>query len=160
MAFETKSDPMLVAAIDFGTTFSGYAFAFKADYKDDPLKISGYTWTLGSAAGLSLKTPTCVLFDKHGDFHSFGNEAEDKYTQLAEAEEHRDWYYFRRFKMQLYKSHVSKMEVWPLVLYNSIRLFQMNQCALCIQMPASGISEILHACPMVKSRPSIFCKFT
>ncbi|XP_071124900.1 heat shock 70 kDa protein 12B-like [Mytilus edulis] len=102
---ETVSDPLLVAAIDFGTTFSGYAFAFKGDFKEDPLKISGYTWTLGSTAGLSLKTPTCVLFDHNGDFHSFGAEAEEKYTTLAEDEAHENWYFFRRFKMQLYRNH-------------------------------------------------------
>ncbi|CAG2190345.1 unnamed protein product [Mytilus edulis] len=102
---ETVIDPLLVAAIDFGTTFSGYAFAFKGDYQEDPLKISGYTWTLGSTAGLSLKTPTCVLFDHNGEFHSFGAEAEEKYTTLAENEAHENWYFFRRFKMQLYRNH-------------------------------------------------------
>jgi hypothetical protein len=29
---EVVSDPLLVAAIDFGTTFSGYAFQTKADF--------------------------------------------------------------------------------------------------------------------------------
>jgi len=28
-----KKDKMLVAAIDFGTTYSGYAFSFKHDYQ-------------------------------------------------------------------------------------------------------------------------------
>ena len=104
---EVVSDPLLVAAIDFGTTFSGYAFAFKGDYKEDSLKISGFTWSLGSQAGLSLKTPTCVLFNQHGMFDSFGGDAEDKYTSLAEDEKHRNWYFFRRFKMQLYRNNVS-----------------------------------------------------
>ncbi|XP_063414960.1 heat shock 70 kDa protein 12B-like [Mytilus trossulus] len=104
-SYETISDCLLVAAIDFGTTFSGYAFAFKSDYKEDPLKISGFTWTLGSQAGLSLKTPTCVLFNPRGDFDSFGAEAEEKYTALAESEDHQSWYFFSRFKMQLYKNH-------------------------------------------------------
>ena len=107
-SYEVVSDPLLVAAIDFGTTFSGYAFAFKGDYIEDPLKISGFTWTLGSQAGLSLKTPTCVLFNQRGMFDSFGGDAEDKYTSLAEDEKHRDWYFFRRFKMQLYRNKVSK----------------------------------------------------
>ncbi|XP_063415149.1 heat shock 70 kDa protein 12B-like [Mytilus trossulus] len=104
-SYETISDTLLVAAIDFGTTFSGYAFAFKSDYKEDPLKISGFTWTLGSQAGLSLKTPTCVLFNPRGEFDSFGAEAEEKYTALAESEDHQSWYFFSRFKMQLYKNH-------------------------------------------------------
>lgn len=102
---EVVSEPMLVAAIDFGTTFSGYAFQTLANNKEDPLKIHGFSWTTGSNAGLSLKTPTCVLFDPSKNFHSFGIEAEDKYADLAAAEDHKNWFYFRRFKMQLYKSN-------------------------------------------------------
>ena len=29
----------IVAAIDFGTTFSGYAFSFKHDYARDPTQV-------------------------------------------------------------------------------------------------------------------------
>ena len=107
---EVVSDPLLVAAIDFGTTFSGYAFQTKSDFKQDPTRIQGFTWTTGSNAGLSMKTPTCVLFNPSKEFHSFGIEAEDKYIQLAEEEDHRNWYYFRRFKMQLYRCQVNIKE--------------------------------------------------
>ena len=31
--------PFIVAAIDFGTTFSGYAFSFKHDYEKDPTQV-------------------------------------------------------------------------------------------------------------------------
>lgn len=103
---EVVSESLLVAAIDFGTTFSGYAFQTLANNKEDPLKIHGFSWTTGSNAGLSLKTPTCVLFDPSKNFHSFGIEAEDKYTELASEEDHKNWFYFRRFKMQLYKKDV------------------------------------------------------
>ncbi|XP_062615747.1 heat shock 70 kDa protein 12A-like isoform X1 [Saccostrea cucullata] len=100
---------LLVAAIDFGTTFSGYAFSFLHDYRRDPLKISANTWTAGSGNLVSLKTSTCVLFDPNGKFHSFGFEAEDKYSNLALDDDHHDWYYFRRFKMLLYeKTHLSR----------------------------------------------------
>jgi hypothetical protein len=47
------------------------------------------------------------LFDPTQKFHSFGGDAEDKYTELAQADEHIDWFYFKRFKMQLYDKHVS-----------------------------------------------------
>lgn len=107
---EVVSDPLLVAAIDFGTTFSGYAFQTKSDFKQDPIRIQGFTWTTGSNAGLSMKTPTCVLFNPLKEFDSFGIEAEDKYTQLAEEDDHRNWYYFRRFKMQLYRCQVNIKE--------------------------------------------------
>ena len=32
---------LIVAAIDFGTTYSGYAFSSRDDFKNDPLIIVG-----------------------------------------------------------------------------------------------------------------------
>ena len=102
----SKMSSLLVAAIDFGTTFSGYAFSFLHDYKRDPLKISTNSWTAGVGQLMTLKTSTCVLFDAAGKFHSFGFEAEEKYSNLALDDNHHDWYYFRRFKMMLYDKKV------------------------------------------------------
>ena len=108
MAFgETISESIIVGAIDFGTTFSGYGFANRNDYKVDPMRIAGNHWQTGSQPGLSLKTPSCILFDPTQKLHSFGGDAEDKYTELAQEDEHIDWFYFKRFKMQLYDKHVS-----------------------------------------------------
>jgi len=40
MASEKMDDGYLVvAAIDFGTAYSGYAFSTRADFKKDPLKV-------------------------------------------------------------------------------------------------------------------------
>ncbi|XP_060582273.1 heat shock 70 kDa protein 12B-like [Ruditapes philippinarum] len=94
---------MFVAAIDFGTTYSGYAFQARANFKTDPLQnIISNNWE-SSVPGLSHKTPTCILFDKHQQFHSFGNDAEQKYNALAADGETWNWYFFKRFKMTLYK---------------------------------------------------------
>ncbi|XP_078325404.1 heat shock 70 kDa protein 12A-like isoform X1 [Crassostrea virginica] len=101
---------LLVAAIDFGTTFSGYAFSFLHDYKRDPLKISANSWNAGIGHLVTLKTSTCVLFDAAGNFHSFGFEAEEKYSNLALDEMHHNRYYFRRFKMMLYDKTELKRE--------------------------------------------------
>ncbi|XP_069131229.1 heat shock 70 kDa protein 12B-like [Argopecten irradians] len=98
----SSKEHLLVGAIDFGTTYSGYAFSWQADYKQYPLRIFTNTWSEGSSALMSSKTPTCVLFKPDGTFHSFGYEAEDKYAELALEEEQEGWRYFRRFKMQLY----------------------------------------------------------
>ncbi|XP_069131206.1 heat shock 70 kDa protein 12B-like [Argopecten irradians] len=100
-----SSEHLLVAAIDFGTTYSGYAFSSLNDYKRDPLKVSANSWTAGSAGLMSLKASTCVLFKPNGTFHSFGYEAEDKYSDLALDEEQDGWRYFRRFKMKLYENN-------------------------------------------------------
>ena len=35
---------LLVAAIDFGTTFSGWAFLFKHEYNKDPSMVTCKTW--------------------------------------------------------------------------------------------------------------------
>lgn len=34
--YKTK---LIVAAIDFGTTYSGYAYSLKDEYKKDPMKV-------------------------------------------------------------------------------------------------------------------------
>ncbi|KAL3878559.1 hypothetical protein ACJMK2_030896 [Sinanodonta woodiana] len=101
MAMSTRPC-LLVAAIDFGTTYSGYAFSFRNDYEKDPCKIYTPVWNDGYRSLASLKAPTCALFDPHKKFHSFGYEAEDKYADLAAYNEADGWYYFRRFKMTLY----------------------------------------------------------
>ena len=102
-----KKDKILVAAIDFGTTFSGYAFSFKTDYEADPMKIStNQQWTAGSRSLISLKAPTVVLLDKNRKFVAFGYDAEDKYSEFALDDEHHDYYYFRRFKMLLHETKV------------------------------------------------------
>ncbi|XP_060556338.1 heat shock 70 kDa protein 12B-like [Ruditapes philippinarum] len=97
----TKSNTLVVVAIDFGTTYSGYAFSFL----DKPDKIeTNEAWVAGSAQLMSLKCPTAVLLTPEKEFHSFGFEAEDKFADLAEDDEHHDWYLFRRFKMSLYST--------------------------------------------------------
>ncbi|XP_033743088.1 heat shock 70 kDa protein 12B-like isoform X2 [Pecten maximus] len=95
---------LFVAAIDFGTTYSGYAFSSINDYRRDPLGVSCNNWASRSGGFISHKTSTCVLFGPNGDFNSFGFEAEDKYSDLVLDEEEKGWYYFRRFKMKLYEN--------------------------------------------------------
>ncbi|XP_052794653.1 heat shock 70 kDa protein 12A-like [Mya arenaria] len=105
--FGEKKAKLLVAAVDFGTTYSGYAFSLKHDYTKDPLKISvNQAWTAGSMALTSYKAPTVVLFNERKEFHSFGYEAEDMYSELAMDGEHHNWYFFKRFKMRLHKEKV------------------------------------------------------
>ncbi|XP_061192455.1 heat shock 70 kDa protein 12B-like isoform X2 [Saccostrea echinata] len=98
---EQKREKLLVAAIDFGSTYSGYAFSFKNDFQTNPLKIYTNNWSSEQSGGISYKAPTTVLLNPDQTFHSFGYEAEDKYAELTEAEEHEGWHYFSRFKMKL-----------------------------------------------------------
>ncbi|KAK3588035.1 hypothetical protein CHS0354_012081 [Potamilus streckersoni] len=102
-ATSSSSTKLIVAAIDFGTTYSGYAYSFLSDFKKDPLNIYAKYWKTGGGEGLvTEKTPTTILFKPNGEFHSFGYEAEDQYAELAEDDEHKNWHYFSRFKMKLH----------------------------------------------------------
>lgn len=100
-------DRYIVAAIDIGTAFSGYAFSFVHEYKRDPLKISAASWNACIGGFVSLKTATSVLFNPNGKFDSFGYDAREKYSELAEDDMPNDWYYFSRFKMMLYDNMVN-----------------------------------------------------
>lgn len=103
---KTDSEYLLVAAIDFGTAYSGFAFSTRDAYKKDPLKIDAeQVWKAGGKL-MSLKTPTCLLLDSKKDFDSFGYEAENKYAELVMDGEQDDFFYFHRFKMSLHNNKV------------------------------------------------------
>ncbi|KAH3738013.1 hypothetical protein DPMN_044616 [Dreissena polymorpha] len=98
---------LAVAAIDFGTTYSGYAFSFKSQFETDPLNIAAKTWAGGQLQ--SLKGPTCVLIKPDGKtLETFGFDAETRYSQLIEIGQHTKWYYFQRFKMLLWEKAINK----------------------------------------------------
>ncbi|KAK7496389.1 hypothetical protein BaRGS_00012311 [Batillaria attramentaria] len=87
----------IVAAIDFGTTFSGYAYSFASNR--DAIHVNK-NW--GQTQGFLLhKTPTCLLLRPDGQFEAFGFEATSRYNDLSE-DEAAEYYYFDRFKMKLY----------------------------------------------------------
>ncbi|KAL4217391.1 hypothetical protein ACF0H5_023842 [Mactra antiquata] len=88
----------LVIAIDFGTTYSGYAFSLA----EEPQNIvTGYNWSTKIS---SSKVPTSVLVNPSGGFHSFGYDAEEIYTDLVLDEKATGWGLFTQFKMSLYKN--------------------------------------------------------
>ena len=65
---------VMLAAIDFGTTFSGYAFSFRTSKSDIKMNKN---W--GENLGFqSYKTPTSVLLEENGSFKAFGFEAEEQ----------------------------------------------------------------------------------
>lgn len=93
----------VVAAIDFGTTYSGYAFSFVRD--PDSIHMMR-KWEGGDPGVTNQKTPTTLLLKPNGEFHSFGFGARDHYHDLEEVEA-KKWYYFEKFKMSLHSSQVS-----------------------------------------------------
>ncbi|KAL7668731.1 hypothetical protein ACOME3_009422 [Neoechinorhynchus agilis] len=92
------SQHFVVVAIDFGTTFSGYAFALTKD----PTSIHMMRkWEGGDPGVVNQKTPTTILLTPNGQFHSFGFYARDYYHDL-DPQESRHWLYFEKFKMHLH----------------------------------------------------------
>ncbi|XP_060575989.1 heat shock 70 kDa protein 12A-like isoform X2 [Ruditapes philippinarum] len=93
---------MIVAAIDIGTTYSGWAYSTLTE----PEKIyANQAWFADGGSLASLKTASCILFTPEKEFKHFGYEAETSFASLAEDDEHWGWYYFRRFKMLLNENH-------------------------------------------------------
>lgn len=91
----------MVAAIDFGTTYSGYAYSYR--YEKETIYVNS-NW----ACGLTLnKVPTAILFNDKKQFVAFGQDAVLKYSQYSECEEEEQYYFFHRFKMSLYQEKVS-----------------------------------------------------
>lgn len=93
----------VVAAIDFGTTYSGYAFSFTRDPESIHIMRK---WEGGDPGVTNHKTPTTLLLKPNGDFDSFGFGARDFYHDLEEVEA-KKWLYFEKFKMTLHSSQVS-----------------------------------------------------
>lgn len=101
-AFQESAEPDIIACIDIGTTFSGYAFALSKDLQEDRLAVHvNKEWISGNSKLITLKVPSSVLLTPEKRFHSFGYEAEWKYGQLAADKNHLGWYYFRKFKMTM-----------------------------------------------------------
>ena len=91
-------DIHFVAALDFGTTYSGYAFSLSGD----ELRFYGpQVWNSGHGGMTSLKTPTSLLLNPDQTFNSFGFEAEDRFAEFSAEENHHEYYLFQRFKMEL-----------------------------------------------------------
>ncbi|XP_033742907.1 heat shock 70 kDa protein 12A-like [Pecten maximus] len=97
----------MVAAIDFGTTYSGVAYSFKHEYKRDKMIIHCHKSISKNAAALtSLKVPTILLLTPDEKFEAFGFEAEEAYSHLVDSNAHFNWHYFKHFKMNLHKPPV------------------------------------------------------
>ena len=92
----------MVAAIDFGTTYSGYAYSMVTSPDEIFLMARAQ---VGQYGAMNHKIPTILLLDECGAFHSFGFEAREAYHDLDEAESKR-WFYFEKFKMELHSRKV------------------------------------------------------
>ncbi|XP_047225572.1 heat shock 70 kDa protein 12A-like isoform X2 [Girardinichthys multiradiatus] len=92
-----------IIAIDFGTSFSGYAFNITSRNKELEPAVKPWSNECGSE---TPKTPTCILFDKQKQFISFGYEAKEAYVSKMGTEA-KDKLFFECFKMSLYKRKIN-----------------------------------------------------
>lgn len=94
------------AALDIGTTYSGYAFSYRHEYKESPLTIHANDWQNASQGQMHAKTPTCLLLHKDKTLHSFGNMARQAYSEFCLDGTHKQYYFFWNFKMKLHQNRV------------------------------------------------------
>lgn len=92
-----RSHYIMVAALDLGTTESGYAMSFKFDFEIDPLRIHCNQHWPAEKCRLSQKTPTCILLDKHKELKTFGYDAETTFSDICLDDLQHDYYFFRGF---------------------------------------------------------------
>lgn len=91
---------IFVGAIDFGTSYSGFAHSSK----ERPSDIYLRRWSSGYSLLETEKTPTCILFDSDKEFLAFGYEAENQYVGYTQEKQHE---MKRNYKMALYGKTVS-----------------------------------------------------
>ncbi|XP_030309306.1 heat shock 70 kDa protein 12A [Calypte anna] len=97
---------LVVVAIDFGTTSSGYAYSFT---KEPECIHVMRRWEGGDPGVSNQKTPTTILLTPERKFHSFGYAARDFYHDLDPTES-KHWLYFEKFKMKLHTTSNLTME--------------------------------------------------
>ncbi|WAQ94602.1 HS12B-like protein [Mya arenaria] len=103
-----QSKPLLVAAIDFGTTYSSWAFSFRHENESDPTQISAKQ----CQGECPTKEPTTVLIQPDGKtLEAFGFEAETRYTELIDEDEHESYFFFKRFKMKLWNQASGTIDI-------------------------------------------------
>lgn len=108
----------MIAAIDFGTTFSGIAYATESESENYQPTIYIPHWHDLYGDMNSFKTPTTILLDELGNFVEFGFDAESTYAVLVKDGKHEDYFYFRHFKMMLYDHARSKVQVYSLSIFD------------------------------------------
>jgi len=95
---------LAIVAIDFGTTYSGFAFSFNKEQGDDSIFMN--TDWVNEQGHRTSKTPTCLLLKPDQSFDSFGYKAVEKYTNLKSLSEETEYFFFQNFKMFLHNDEV------------------------------------------------------
>ena len=92
----SQPDFKVVAAIDIGTANTGFAFALVND--ETQIRTGTFRNMLEQD-----RVPTMLLLDPNKEFHSLDDEALEKFTNIESEKKQKNWFFFRLFKMELYK---------------------------------------------------------
>ena len=115
MTFDNKKIKV-VAAIDFGTSRSGYAYAFK----DDKEIITRYEWD--NQPFQYVKTLTQSLYKSDRQLEAWGYTALSQLSRLRQSKNAKDYSFFRTFKMALRESS-KRTEEGPIITDNNGKEF-------------------------------------
>ncbi|XP_052213095.1 heat shock 70 kDa protein 12A-like [Dreissena polymorpha] len=102
--------------------------------------------------------PTCILIQPNGNtLEAFGTDAEIRYTELSQKEEHTDWYFFRRFKMQLYDTKRSIGQSTMLTDETGKELHALTVYSLSIKYMKDNFYDSLNSITSENLRTSDIC---
>lgn len=90
---------LCVCALDFGKTYSGYAYSLRL--KPNDIYCPHWNTSTGCTTLINYKTPTTILLYGGHKLIGFGDEAIKKFLDLN-VEERKDFNFFQRFQMNLY----------------------------------------------------------
>lgn len=124
---ERKNPYLMVVAIDFGTSYSGYAYSTRDDFLTFADRV--HTCKPCSHSGqslMSMKTPTCLLVNENKEFVAFGYDAETEYAKLCASNDQSKYFYFQRFKMKLYQVSVFSLISTNPYIHPSVRPLVVN----------------------------------
>ncbi|XP_052795200.1 heat shock 70 kDa protein 12A-like [Mya arenaria] len=139
----TKAKNTIVtAAIDFGTTYTGYAFSFKHEFKKDPLKINANEWRNVDQGQMKCKTPTCLLLNADRSLNSFGHEAKLQYKEICLDKKEDKYYFFWNFKMTLHQQKEIKGD-FNIKAQNGHSIDALTVFSRCIEYLKNHMMEIL-----------------
>lgn len=96
-----------MAAIDIGTSYSGYAYSTVKAYQTDHLDITcNQSWSSRGKQVILSKTPSCILMTTGKELVSFGYDAEKEYESIIAEGNEESYYFFDKFKMSLHETKV------------------------------------------------------
>ncbi len=107
----------IAIAIDFGTTFSGYAYCFASDTQSGNI-YKNTEWTKQvNQKNAYIKTPTQLLY-KNGQLEAWGYNAKRRLIELEQQGEAEDCCFFEKFKTEIFQRNRVDKQGEPYIIQN------------------------------------------